>query len=66
MPRPPPPATALIITGITDAFGDGERVLFVFHDAFGAGRDRHAGFFGERAADGLVFQARSWRADWGR
>ena len=33
-----------------------ERFLLVFHHAFRAGRRGHAGFFGERAADGLVFQ----------
>ena len=41
---------------ITDAFGDDQGVLFVFDDAFRAGRRGHAGLFGQRAADGLVFQ----------
>jgi hypothetical protein len=31
-------------------------VLFVFDDAFRTGRGGHAGLFGERAADRLVFQ----------
>ena len=41
---------------ITDVFGDDQRVFFIFHDTFRTGRRRHAGFFGERAADGLVFK----------
>src|SRR6185369_16756808 len=41
---------------ITDALGDDQRVLFVLHDAFGTGWRRHAGLFGKRTADGLVFE----------
>ena len=52
--------------GIADAFGDGERVLLVFDDAFRTGRRGHAGFFGERAADGLVFEGVHGARNWGR
>ena len=44
IPRPPPPATALIMTGIADFLGDFERLLLVFDDAVAPGRDRNARF----------------------
>ena len=41
---------------ITDVFGDGQGVLFLFHDAVRTGRGGHAGLFGQRPADRLVGQ----------
>jgi hypothetical protein len=50
---------------IADALGDDQGVLLVFDDAFRTGRV-HAGFFGERAADGLVLQRVHGARNWGR
>ena len=42
MPRPPPPADALMITGIADLGGDALRLAVVGDGAVGAGHDRNA------------------------
>ena len=55
MPRPPPPATALIMTRIADLSGDLERLLLGFDDPIAPGRDRNAGF--SRAGAGRVLVA---------
>ena len=41
---------------ITDLFGDGQGILFLFNDAVRSRRYGHAGLFGERPADRLVGQ----------
>src|SRR5581483_4222442 len=42
--------------GIANALGAGQGILLAFDGAVRAGRNRHAGFLGEFAADGLVFE----------
>ena len=42
--------------GVADFFCDGEGVFFGVYGACGAGRNGDAGFFGEFAADGFVFE----------
>ena len=58
MPRPPPPATALMMTGIADVLGDLERLLFAVDRAVAAGQHRHAGLLHRPARPGLVAQQR--------
>ena len=43
MPRPPPPADALIITGIADLFRHFQRLFGRLHDTLRARQNRHAG-----------------------
>ena len=54
MPRPPPPATALMMTGIADVLGDLERLVFALDRAVAAGQHRHAGLLHRAARLGLV------------
>ena len=54
MPRPPPPAVALTMTGIADFLGQLERLLLAVDRAVAAGKNGHAGFFHHAARARLV------------
>ncbi len=56
MPRPPPPATALISTGKPTEWAKVERLLLVAHDAVAAGHDRHVGLARQRPSRVFVAQ----------
>ena len=56
MPRPPPPAEALISTGKPISWAIRSASLFVVDQPVAAGHDRHLGFAGQLAGRVLVAQ----------
>ena len=54
MPRPPPPATALMMTGIAEILRDLQRLLLAVDRAVAAGQDRHARLLHRPPRAGLV------------